>query len=97
VRLPAVVAARRTERAGLELWPAARAELERPTEGMAAAFAALEPEHRALLVAMLDAPPPPVAERDLAAALHRHQDGPLSDSPHELVDRLSDHFLRVLP
>ena len=35
-------------------------------------YAALEPEHRELLFAMLDSPPGPVAERDLADALRRH-------------------------
>ena len=39
---------------------------------MAASYRALEREHRELLLAMLDSPPGPVAERDLAAALRRH-------------------------
>ena len=39
---------------------------------MAASYAALEREHRELLLAMLDSPPGPVAERDLADALRRH-------------------------
>ena len=62
---------------------------------MAASYRALEPEHRELLVAMLDAPPGPVAERDLAAALRRHATSGLPKAPAELVDRLTDHFLRV--
>ena len=41
---------------------------------MATSYAALEREHRELLLAMLDSPPGPVAERDLAAALRRHTD-----------------------
>ncbi|HET6549485.1 MAG TPA: hypothetical protein VFG79_13555, partial [Solirubrobacter sp.] len=72
------------------------AELTDPTPAMAASFAALEPEHRELLLAMLDSPPGPVAERDLADALRRHARTPLTKAPADLVDRLSDHFLRVL-
>jgi plasmid stability protein len=64
---------------------------------MATSFATLEAEHRDLLVALLDTPPGPVPERELVAALRRHHDGSLSRSPAELVDRLTDHFLRVLP
>ena len=62
---------------------------------MAASYAALEPEHRELLFAMLDSPPGPVAERDLAAALRRHAASGLPKAPADLVDRLADHFLRV--
>jgi hypothetical protein len=71
-------------------------ELAEPTLAMAASFDALEHEHRELLVAMLDSPPGPVAERDLAAALRRHATSGLPKAPAELVDRLADHFLRVL-
>jgi hypothetical protein len=67
-----------------------------PTEAMAASYNALEHEHRELLLAMLDSPPGPVAERDLAAALRRHASSGLPKAPVELVDRLSDHFLRVI-
>jgi hypothetical protein len=63
---------------------------------MAASFAALEREHRELLLAMLDSPAAPVAERDLAAALRRHSTSGLAKAPAELVDRLADHFLRVI-
>ena len=72
------------------------AELTDPTPAMAASYAALEPEHRELLLAMLDSPPGPVAERDLAEALRRHARSPLPKSPVDLVDRLADHFLRVI-
>ena len=75
---------------------AAATELTTPTEAMATSFAALSREHRDLLVALLDTPPGPVSERDLVAALRRHHDGPLSRAPVEIVDRLADHFLRVL-
>jgi len=71
------------------------AELSRPTEAMAASFAALGPEHRALLVALLDVPPGPVDERRLAASLRRHAPAALPRSPHDLVDRLTDHFVRL--
>jgi hypothetical protein len=63
---------------------------------MAMSFAALGTEHRDLLVAMLDTPPGPVTERDLTGALRRHHDGALSCPPAELLDRLTDHFLRPL-
>jgi conflict system STAND superfamily ATPase len=72
------------------------AELSEPTQAMARSYAALAEEHRELLLAMLDAPPGPVAERDLAAALRRHATNGLSHAPVDLVDRLTDHFVRVL-
>jgi hypothetical protein len=76
--------------------PLLRAELATPTEAMAASLAALGPEHRALLVAMLDVPPGPVPERDVAASLRRHHGGGLGHAPVDLIDRLADHFLRVV-
>jgi hypothetical protein len=74
----------------------ATTELTTPTEAMATSYDTLSAEHRDLLLALLDAPPGPVAERELVAALRRHHDGSLSTAPVELVDRLADHFLRVL-
>jgi hypothetical protein len=74
---------------------AIEAELTEPTAGMAASYTALGAEHRELLVAMLDAPPGPVTERDLAAALRRHATSGLPKAPADLVDGLADHFLRV--
>ena len=73
-----------------------RRELADPTEAMATSFITLESEHKDLLIAMLDAPPGPVPERELVDALRRHHDGALHRPPVELVDRLSDHFLRTL-
>jgi hypothetical protein len=75
---------------------AVRRELTDPTEAMAASFACLGAEHRDLLIAMLDTAPGPVSERDLADALRRHHSGALPKPPAALVDRLTDHFLRVL-
>jgi hypothetical protein len=75
---------------------AVAAELTTPTEAMATSFQTLAPEHRDLLVALLDTPPGPVTERELTAALRRHHEGSLSHPPAELVDRLTDHFLRVI-
>jgi hypothetical protein len=72
-----------------------RRELTDPTEAMTTSFQTLDEEHTDLLIAMLDTPPGPVAERDLVDALRRHHDGALHKPPAELVDRLSDHFLRV--
>jgi hypothetical protein len=71
-------------------------EIARPTDAMAASLDALDPEHRDILVAMLDAPPAPVSERDLAGAVRRHQPG-LAQPMAALVDRLQDHFLRRVP
>jgi hypothetical protein len=75
----------------------AHEELAEPTEAMAASLRALGPEYRALLVAMLDQPDGPVPERDLVAVLHRHQTAELVRRPVDLIDRVADHFLRVLP
>ena len=63
---------------------------------MKTSLAALSPELRELLLAMLDTPPGPTAERDLADALRRHCSSGLPKAPADLVDRLTDHFLRVL-
>jgi hypothetical protein len=80
-----------------ELSATVDAEMREPTTAMATSFRALPGEHRALLVALLDAPPGPVPERQLAAAARRHADGGLPRAPAELVDRLTDHFVRVVP
>ena len=71
-------------------------EIARPTEAMAVSLAALDPDHRDILVAMLDAPPAPVSERDLGLAARRHQQE-LAQPVSALVDRLQDHFLRRVP
>jgi hypothetical protein len=70
-------------------------QIRTPTGAMAASFRALSSEHQALLYAFLDAPPGPVEERELAHLTRRHRPEGLSSSPMELVDRLTDHFLRV--
>jgi conflict system STAND superfamily ATPase len=72
-------------------------ELASPTEAMRTSFRALAPEHRELLIALLDAPAGLIDERDLAATVRRHHRGGLSRPPGELIDRLTDHFLRVTP
>ena len=72
------------------------AQIREPTEAMAASFEALAPEHRAVLVAMLDTPPGPVPERELASAVRRHLHTLQARAPTELLDRLTDHFLRVV-
>jgi hypothetical protein len=76
---------------------AINAEIAEPTEAMRTSFSALSREHKALLVALLDAPAGPVAERDLASSARRHAPRGLSRPPGELVDRLTDHFLRLVP
>lgn len=72
-------------------------ELRSPSEAMRVSFRALEREHRELLIALLDAPAGLIDERELAATIRRHHAGGLSRAPHELIDRLTDHFLRVTP
>lgn len=72
------------------------AEIREPTEAMASSYRALSDEHRALLLALLDTPPGPVPERELVAAYRRHADTGLTRQPGEIVDRLTDHFLRVV-
>ena len=72
-------------------------ELASPTEAMRTSFDALEREHRELLIALLDAPAGLIDERELAATVRRHHGGGLSRPPGELIDRLTDHFLRITP
>jgi Novel STAND NTPase 3 len=91
--LPGVTSAR----GHVVLRRAIEAELAEPTAAMAASFDALPAEHRALLVALVDAPPGPVPERELAAAARRHAPAGLPRPPAELVDRLTDHFVRAVP
>jgi hypothetical protein len=76
---------------------AVSAEIREPTDAMATSLAALPPDYRALLVALLDAPPGPVAERDVAAAARRHGDEGLRRRLADVIDRLTDHFLRLVP
>jgi hypothetical protein len=70
-------------------------ELATPTQQMATSFRALEEQHRALLIALLDTPAGLTDERELAATLRRHYPAGLSRPPHELIDRLTDHFVRI--
>ena len=72
-------------------------ELASPTEAMRTSFAALESEHRELLISLLDAPTGLIDERELAAVVRRHHAGGLSRPVCDLIDRLTDHFLRVTP
>ena len=72
-------------------------ELAQPTEAMRNSFRALGDEHREMLIALLDAPAGLIDERHLAATFRRHHTGGLSRPPGELIDRLTDHFLRVTP
>jgi hypothetical protein len=71
------------------------AEIREPTTAMAESFHALSPGHRAVLVALLDVPPGPAPMRELAAAARRLAGGAFREQPGAVVDRLSDHFLRV--
>jgi hypothetical protein len=95
-RLPEL--AQRADRlSSRELSAAVEAEIREPTTAMATSLRALSAEHQALLVALLDTPPDPVPERELAAAVRRHSEAGFPRPPAELVDRLADHFLRVVP
>jgi hypothetical protein len=76
---------------------AVAAEIREPTAAMAASLRALPAEHRALLTALLDTPAGAVSERDLAATARRHAGVAFSKPPGELLDRLTDHFLRLVP
>jgi hypothetical protein len=71
--------------------------LARPTKAMRNSFRALEDEYQELLVALLDSPAGLIDERDLAATARRHHTGGLRRPPGELIDRLTDHFVRVTP
>lgn len=84
---------------GQEQWVLRKVERElaRPTEAMRTSFRALEDVHRELLTALLDAPAGLIDGRELAAALRRHHEGGLRRPPAELIDRLTDHFLRITP
>ena len=66
-----------------------------PTEAMRNSYRALGEEHRLLLMSLLDAPAGMICERELAATVRRHAEGGLSRPPGELIDRLTDHFLRI--
>jgi hypothetical protein len=72
-------------------------ELASPTDAMRTSFRALEREHRELLISLLDAPAGLIDERELTATVRRHHAGGLSRPPGELIDRLTDHFLRITP
>ena len=72
------------------------AQIREPTPAMAASFRALAPEHRAVLVAMLDTPPGPVPERELISSVRRHLNEVHARAPTDLLDRLTDHFLRLI-
>lgn len=72
-------------------------ELSTPTDAMRTSYRALEPEHRELLCALLDAPAGLIDERELTVTVRRHRPAGFSRPPGELIDRLTDHFLRVTP
>ncbi len=72
-------------------------ELREPTTAMATSFDALPGDLTTVLVALVDCPPGPVAQRDLATAVRRHADSGLSRPVPELVDLLADHFVRLAP
>jgi hypothetical protein len=81
--------------------PAMRAAVQRelavPTEAMRTSFRALSDEHRELLIALLDAPAGLIDQRTLIATARRHGRAGLSQSPDVSIDRLTDHFLRIMP
>jgi hypothetical protein len=80
-----------------EIGDAVSDEIQEPTRAMQTSLRALPAEHRALLVALLDTAAGAVPERELTAAARRHADAAFSKPPAELLDRLTDHFLRIVP
>jgi conflict system STAND superfamily ATPase len=94
-RLPALAADH--DLTGDALRNAVTDEIREPTAAMAASLNALPAELRALLVALVDSAPGPVPERELALAARRHALSALPQAPAELVDRLTDHFVRLVP
>jgi hypothetical protein len=72
-------------------------QLSTPTEAMRTSFAALEAEHRELLISLLDAPAGMIDERELARIARRHLAAGLNRPAAEMIDRLTDHFVRVTP
>jgi hypothetical protein len=85
------------ERGLARMRTAVERELALPTEAMRTSFRALADEHRELLIALLDAPAGLIDERALIATVRRHYGAGLSRPPDQLIDRLTDHFLRVTP
>jgi hypothetical protein len=79
---------------GVDVEAVVAAEIREPTEAMSASYRALAPEHRTVLLAMLDVAPAHVHEADLTAAVRRHSPGGVAHPVHEIVDQLGDHFLR---
>jgi hypothetical protein len=69
--------------------------IREPTAAMSASFHALEPAHRAVLVALLDSPAGAVHVRDLTIAVRCHGGAAMTQRPEVLLDRLTDHFIRI--
>lgn len=82
--------------ANADIAAAVAAEIREPTTAMSTSYRALAPDHRAVLLALLDTPPGPVNERELSAALRRHTPNGLAQPIAEIVDRLADHFIRPI-
>ena len=61
-------------------------EIREPTAAMSTSYRALPPEHRTLLVALLDAPPGPLSERELTARARRHAAQGLPHSPADIPE-----------
>ncbi len=72
------------------------AQIREPTPAMVASFRALAPEHRAVLIAMLDTTSGSVPERELNSSVRRHLHEIQARAPTEAIDRLTDHFLRIV-
>ena len=69
--------------------------IREPTAAMSASFHALESPQKATLVALVDSQAGIVSERELAAAVRRHSGAAIGHRPAQLIDRLTDHFVRV--
>ena len=66
--------------------------VETPTESMSKSFRALDSDHQALLIAMLDAGSGEVTQEQLVETLRRHNDG-FADVA-TAIDNLESHFLK---
>ena len=85
----------RTASSAAELVVLVDAAISEPTAAMSASFHALDALQRAALVALLDSQAGLVSDRELAAAVRRHAGTGIGQRPDQLIDRLTDHFVRV--
>jgi hypothetical protein len=69
--------------------------LQQPTSAMSTSFEVLDPEHKAVLVAMLNSPGGPIRLERLAVDAERYLGSTPTLSVELLVHHIDDHFVRV--